>query len=396
MEIQPKIAALVEQGRKAKASAIQVFASVVGTRASADDLITTKPLDLAGIEAHALADQIACEITDELEERHGPVRFRIKVIKNGAELARDTLRLEGRAAPPKGLTVVRGQTGDGRSALVHTSEGAGEARSQIGTEDLLLPDGAMTGTASTAVVLSVLRMQMQFNRDLSRDYVALVQASHKPLLDQNAMLGDALMKANAQIIASAEQHRESVRQTRLLEAEARTEERKAAALEKAGEMLAKYLPAALARISRKFGIVAADEENDPLLEKLVLSFKSSQMAQMQKILEPEQIALFADVWASMDERRGKKGKKKGPHPWTGALPSIEKLLRSLSTAQLGALSLGLTPEQMGWLAEIQATTKLLPASSPSSSSSSDTSSSKNGNGANGSHVSEVVPKVAAS
>ncbi len=38
------------------------------------------------------------------------------------------------------------------------------------TDDLLLPDGAMTGTASTAVVLAVLRMQMNFNRDLSRDY----------------------------------------------------------------------------------------------------------------------------------------------------------------------------------------------------------------------------------
>lgn len=388
MEITARIAALIEQGRKAKCNAIQVFASVVGTRTAVDDLVTTKPLDAA---IDGLADHIAQEILDELEERHGPVRFRLKVIKQGAEIMRETLRLEGRANPPRGMTVVRGSSTSSHGALVHQSEGTGPATAQIGTEDLLLPDGAMSGTASTAVVLSVLRMQMQFNRDLSRDFLSLVGASHKPLMDQNAMLADALGKANAQIIASAEQHRESVRQTRVLEAEARTEERKAAAIEKAGEMLAKYLPAAIARISRRFGLVAPDEENDPLLEKLVLSFKSSQMAQMQKILEPEQIALFADVWASIDDRRGKKGKKKGPHPWSAALPAIEKLLRSLSLPQLGALAVALTPEQAKLLEEIQATTKLLPASSSSSEASSSSSASSSApasgvvpsNGANG-------------
>lgn len=383
MDLVSRIQALIDLGKKSKATAIQIYASQPAARSNTDELVTTKPLEPATL-AEGLADQIAQEMLDELEERSGAVRFRAKITKAGAEIARETIRLDGRAAPVQGLNIVRGS--NGQAQLM--PNGAGDARTQLTTDDLVLPDGAMTGTASTAVVLAVLRMQMNFNRDLSRDYLALAGQSHKPLLDQNSMLGDALGKANAVIITSAEAHRDAIRQTRVLEAEAKTEERKAAAIEKAGEMLAKYLPAALARISRKFGIVAADEETDPLLEKLVGSFKSSQMAQLQKILEPEQITLFADVWQAMDDRKGKKGKKKpgAPHPWAPVLPSIEKLLRSLTVVQLGALSLGLTPDQMKWLDEIQATAKLVPQlpanteSAPAASSSSSAPSS-NGNGA---------------
>lgn len=357
MEINSRIAALIEMGRKAKANAIKVFVSYPGARAAAEDMLTTAPLDQPSA-LEGLADRLATEITDELEERYGPTRFRLRVIKDSREIAVETLRLAGRAVSAPGQSIVRNASG----AIVSAPNGVGDAR-PMDPGDLVLPDGALTGTATTAVSIHLLRMQMDFNKQLMKDYRELALGAHAPLLSQNKMLGDALEKANGQLIASAEQHREAIRQSRVLEAEAKAEERKAAAIEKAGEMLAKYLPAALARIGRKFGIVAADEETDPLLEKLVLSFKSSQMGQLQRILEPEQLTLFADVWQAMDARRGGKRKKgeKGAHPWAAALPALEKLIKSLQPPQYIALASALEPDQMAALQEIATVTKFLPA-----------------------------------
>ena len=70
MEINSRIAALIEMGRKAKANAIKVFVSYPGARAAAEDMLTTAPLDQPSA-LEGLADRLATEITDELEERYG-------------------------------------------------------------------------------------------------------------------------------------------------------------------------------------------------------------------------------------------------------------------------------------------------------------------------------------
>jgi hypothetical protein len=90
----------------------------------------------------------------------------------------------------------------------------------------------------------------------------------------------------------------------MLEAEAQAEARKARAMEWTAEQLGKFLPVAIARISRHFGgAPPPDAEQDPLLEKLVLSIRQDQAQKLIDIFEPQQMQIFAEVWQNYDARR---------------------------------------------------------------------------------------------
>ena len=300
-DVNSRVRALLGTARKHKAATVQVWRQAQGTTGE-PDLVHAAPLEAGD----AFADRICSVIFDECEELAGRHVFLVRAKDaEGLEIAAERLKVEGRAQRTD--VVVRSEQ-DRRVDPLRSPPGQGPAQN-YDAADLVLPDGALTGTATTAVCMALLKQQMRFTESLARIVTDLSGKSHEPLVRQTEVLGNALASATEKLTSSAAAHVELVRQTRVLEVEARIDERKAEAWAKAGEQLAKYLPAAIARISRKFGAVAEDEENDPLLEKLVGSFKPEQLAAMQQILGPEQIALFAEVWASMDERKAKRGGK---------------------------------------------------------------------------------------
>ncbi len=290
---------------KARGCVSVQLARVVGR---SEEMISNLPVT-DGDEGQ-IADRIAESITDELEGLAGSHAFIVRAVSDGgSEVARERIRETGRVKP--GAQIVRA---GGTSVELSGAMGeiAGEPYS---------PDGALTGNASTAVLVALVRQQMKHNEAMTAHLVALSARVHDPLVRQVEILGGALTQANSKLLEAAGQHVEMVRQSRVLEAEARAEERKAQAWAATGEQLAKWLPVALARISRAWGMkedgAAAD---DPMLEKLVLSFTPDQLAQMQATLRPEQIQLFAEVWANYDEKRTKREaeKKNGNEKKNGA------------------------------------------------------------------------------
>ena len=300
MDVNASVRAFCKLAGETTCDAIQVWRGQVGGRPAADDLIATSPIDKT-----LDPNRLAAAIIAESDECAGRTRFTIKGVRAGVEVVRDRLILDG--GQPEQL-----QRNTHTRALVTPTAGVGPARPIDGVLDEV---GEMQGVefgarTNAAIASALLREQMKQNVQLVgmlMDHSAKMQG---PLLKQTETLSSALQVAHKQLIEGAEQHVAHVRQGRALEAEAKTEERKAAAFEKTGEAFAKYLPGVLARFSRKYGIVGDDDENDPLLEKLVKSFKSSQIERMQKVLDPEQLALFAEVWASIDEREGKREAKK--------------------------------------------------------------------------------------
>lgn len=299
-DLNTRVRNLLATGIKNKASVVQIWRRSDGTTGEYD-LVHTSPMD----KADGFADRLVEKINDELDEVCGPQQFLLKVRHDGEDVAVEKVKGDGRWRPADG-TIVVGRTPSGSVDPRRAPPGALPA---LDVGELQLPDGALTGGATTAVAMTLLKQQMRHTESMTRIVVELSGKIHEPLIKQTEILGNALEKATQQLTASAAAHVDQIRSTRVLEAEARTEERKAEAWAKTGEQLAKYLPGVLARFSRKFGIVAADEETDPLLERLVMSFKPEQLGRMQEILGPEQIALFAEVWAVMDERKKKRGEK---------------------------------------------------------------------------------------
>lgn len=285
---------------KARACVSVQLARVVGR---AEEMISSVPL--ANYDEGQLADRIAESITDELEGLAGSHAFIVRAVgEGGAEVARERIRETGRVKPGSQIVRAGGTSVELSGAMGEINGGAGEPFG---------PDGALTGSASTAVLVRLVQQQMKHNEAMTAHLVALSARVHDPLVRQVEILGGALTQANGQLMEAAGQHVEIVRQSRVLEAEARAEERKAQAWAATGEQLAKWLPVALARISRTWGMkedgAAAD---DPMLEKLVLSFTPEQLTQMQATLRPEQIQLFAEVWSSYDEKKQKREAAQAP------------------------------------------------------------------------------------
>jgi hypothetical protein len=289
---------------KARGCASVQLARVVGR---SEEMISQLPIENG--DEGAIADRIAESITDELETLAGSHAFIVRAVgEGGAEVARERIREAGRAKP--GAQIVRAG-----GTSVELAGTMGEI------SEPYTPDGSLTGNASTAVLVALSRQQMKHNEAMTAHLVALSARVHDPLVRQVEILGAALTAANSKLLEAAGQHVEMVRQSRVLEAEARAEERKAQAWAATGEQLAKWLPVALARISRAWGMgqdgAAAD---DPMLEKLVLSFTPDQLGQMQATLRPEQIQLFAEVWTNYDEKRQRREaeKKAAPQQKNGA------------------------------------------------------------------------------
>lgn len=230
-----------------------------------------------------LADRICARITDELDDTHGRVVFVVRcVTDSGAEPARERLRCEGRAQPPARLA--RAQ-----AASVVDDDDEGEAQ---------------TPTGSVAVLRAVMSQQYTQNRVLFDHLQQLSMAVPAPLLKTIEILSAANERLMRENLESAQRYASLVRQERMLEAEAQAEARKARAMEWTAEQLGKFLPVAIARISRHFGgAPPPDSEQDPLLEKLVLSIRQDQVEKLMGIFEPSQMQIFAEVWQNYDARR---------------------------------------------------------------------------------------------
>jgi hypothetical protein len=113
------------------------------------------------------------------------------------------------------------------------------------------------------------------------------------------------------------------RQQRLLEAEARTEEMKGQAMKSAAETLSEWLPVAFHKIARKYGM-SGDDAIDPMIEKMVLSFKVEQLDGLAQVLNPVQMQMFGDLWCTIKDRaeaRKKKADADAKKPGASKLPA---------------------------------------------------------------------------
>ena len=122
------------------------------------------------------------------------------------------------------------------------------------------------------------------------------------LIDQ---LSDRVVSLTEKLDKQADAALDVARRTRAIEAEARAEEAKGRAFEVGGEVLKEFLPLALHRISRKYG-VAGDVTIDPMMEKMIESFSEEQIAKLAEVFSPLQKAMFAEVWLTVNARREKK------------------------------------------------------------------------------------------
>lgn len=238
-----------------------------------------------------LADRICARITDELDDAHGRVVFVVRAVTDsGAEPARERLRCEGRAQPP--ARIARAQA----ASVVDDDDEGGEAQ---------------TPTGSVAVLRAVMSQQYTQNRVLFDHLQQLSMAVPAPLLKTIEILSAANERLMRENLESAQRYASLVRQERMLEAEAQAEARKARAMEWTAEQLGKFLPVAIARISRHFGgAPPPDAEQDPLLEKLVLSITEEQLRKLMGVFDPAQMQIFAEVWQNYDARRKQRDEAK--------------------------------------------------------------------------------------
>lgn len=193
------------------------------------------------------------------------------------ELARDAIRI---------------RTSSGEGAI--TKPGSGIAPGGKGWEEQAGPTSQVTATA-------ILRQQYRHNEAL----VASHMRSHANTIDKLTgligSLSDQLARAQDARFQDAEKSIHVARAQRTMEAEARSEEMRAEALKLTAGTLAEWLPVALHKIARKYGL-SGDDSVDPILEKMVQSFTDDQIDKLGGIFTPVQRELFADVWLMVNDR----------------------------------------------------------------------------------------------
>lgn len=253
----------------------------------------------------SLVDAIVLTLQDEASALPGGAWHAFSVrgarSQDGADVVRERVRLVGTSSA-------------GRAELAGVDaarEGLDEDRALERASDLAMHP------REVATLSGVARQQMRHNEAL----VASVVKGFGGMADQQSrmieQLSQRVVTLTERLEKQADLFLDASRRSRLIEAEARAEEAKSRAVEIGGEVLKEYLPVALHRISRKYGL-AGDAEIDPMLEKLVATFTEDQLPALQEVLKPAQRAIFAEMWITVqqriEKRKAEEEKKKGGKP----------------------------------------------------------------------------------
>lgn len=238
----------------------------------------------------SLVDGIALTIQEEAATLPGRQWHAFSVRgarEDGADVVRERIRIVGTAAP--------------------AARAEGEEEMISGSEDLALEraSGLAMHPREAANLSGVARQQMRHNEAL----VASVVKGFGGMAEQQSrmieQLGTRVITLTERLERQADLFLDAHRKQRLIEAEARAEDAKGRAIEIGAEVVKEYLPVALHRISRKYGL-AGDAEIDPLLEKIVASFEPDQLPAIQAALKPAQQAIFAEMYFTVADRLEKR------------------------------------------------------------------------------------------
>lgn len=255
----------------------------------------------------SLVDAIVLTLQDEASALPGGAWHAFSVrgarSQDGADVVRERVRLVGTSSSTAGRAELAGADA--------AREGLDEDRALERASDLAMHP------REVATLSGVARQQMRHNEAL----VASVVKGFGGMADQQSrmieQLSQRVVTLTERLEKQADLFLDASRRSRLIEAEARAEEAKSRAVEIGGEVLKEYLPVALHRISRKYGL-AGDAEIDPMLEKLVATFTEDQLPALQEVLKPAQRAIFAEMWITVqqriEKRKAEEEKKKGGKP----------------------------------------------------------------------------------
>lgn len=246
--------------------------------------------DLARI---ALVEETQIRVRDDLASlpQNGEPAVYILTItsEEGRELARDRIRLRTSSAPTDESTALaRPGPPPGSVAWEHNEERS--------------PTNAVMAAA-------LLRQQYRHNEALAGSVVKSYAGTIQQTTALLGTLSEALDKSIRARLSDAELHISNARQARTMEAEARAEEMRAEAMKLAAGTLAEWLPVGIHKIARKYGM-SGDDAIDPLLEKMILSFKPEQLDSLQGILSPLQREMLGDVWCMVNDRVKARDAKK--------------------------------------------------------------------------------------
>lgn len=246
-------------------------------------------------DAHETARSIVDHVVLTLQEEasclpDGFHAFSVRGFASGQteDCVRERIRLPGTAAAPAADRLARAEASD-----ILEDERALESRS------------GLAHPRETATLAGIIRQQMRHNEAIMATLVKSTGASTEIQSRMIAQLGERVVDLTDKLAKNSDLFLDAHRRTRLIEAEARSADMKAEALKVGGTVLAEYLPVALHRITRKYGL-AGDAEVDPLLEKVVSSFDEKQIEQLGGLLTPVQQALFAEMWMTVQARREKR------------------------------------------------------------------------------------------
>ena len=289
-----RVEGLVSSAVRSDCKQIQVWHCPEGG-AVREELISTIDLNEEAPTARSHVDQVVLTIQDEAASLPGGGfhAFSVRGLNSdGLDVVRERIRIPGTAPASASDRLARVEIGeeiDHEAGLERTS-------------------GLALHPREVATLAGITRQQMRHNEALIamvvKGFGANADVSQK-LIEQ---LGMRVLTLTEKLEKQADLYLDSHRRTKLVEAEARASDARGRAIEIGSQVLADYLPVALHRITRKHGL-AGDAELDPLMEKMLDSFDEAQLPKLAEILKPQQQALFADVWMTVQSRKEARKKE---------------------------------------------------------------------------------------
>lgn len=246
--------------------------------------------------ARSIVDHVVCTLQEEAASLPvGFHAFSVRGFLSGetSDCVRERIRLPGTAPAPVADRLAHADATD-----ILDDERALESKS-----------GLAAHPRETATLAGIIRQQMRHNEAIMATLVKATGSTTEVQARMIQQLGERVVDLTDKLAKNSDLFLDAHRRTRLIEAEARSADMKAEALKVGGTVLAEYLPVALHRITRKYGL-AGDAEVDPLLEKVVSSFDEKQLQQLGGLLTPVQQALFAEMWLTVQNRREKREAEK--------------------------------------------------------------------------------------
>jgi hypothetical protein len=289
-----RVEALVSSAVRCDCKQIQVWHCPDGG-AVREELISTIELNEEAPTARTHVDQVVLTIQDEAASLPGGGfhAFSVRGMNaDGLDVVRERIRIPGTAPASASDRLARAEIGE-------------EIDHEAGLERA---SGLALHPREVATLAGITRQQMRHNEALIamvvKGFGANAEVSQK-LIEQ---MGMRVLTLTEKLEKQADMYLDSHRRTKLVEAEARASDARGRAIEIGSQVLADYLPVALHRITRKHGL-AGDAELDPLMEKMLDSFDEAQLPKLAEILKPQQQALFADVWMTVQARKEARKKE---------------------------------------------------------------------------------------